>query len=319
MKMLKKVIIVVSLMIATTLFTGCSIGETWDLLWGHNDKDAPVAPASTYDPNAVKVDESVSAPRFTQDLEGSRSYAVNDKAEELRVEAAEEAEGVVTYQWYVNTVDSNGGGEPIVGATTNIYTPDTSKEGRLYYFVVATHEIDKKINLSTSAIAEVFVDPEQEPAPEEVEAGEEEAKKGWVETEKGWRYYDDNGELVKSKTMEVDGKKYRFTKKGYMLTGWYEGKKGWYFFGDDGAMVTSTFIEDGGKNYHLAKNGIMSASKWLEGSGSNTWYYATEDGSLAVGWIEIEGDWYSFTSEGVMRYDEGFDGKWLNPDGKLAH
>ena len=95
---IKRVITITSLIVAMTLFTGCSIGETWDVLWGHNDANSEVGTSTTYDPDAVKVDESVSAPKFTQDLEGSKTYAINDKAEELKVEASPEAEGTITYQ-----------------------------------------------------------------------------------------------------------------------------------------------------------------------------------------------------------------------------
>ena len=314
MKMLKRGTIVLGLMVATTLFSGCSIGETWDVLWGHNDTEEATIPATAYDPDAVQVDESVSAPKFTQDLEGSQKYAINDKAEELRVEAAEEAEGEVTYQWYVNTVDSNGGGEQVVGATTNTYTPDTSKEGRSYYFVVATHAIGKKINLSTSKVAEIIIDPDQEPAQEKEE---EKPKKGWIETENGWTYYENDGNMAKNKAVEVEGKKYYFSDEGIMQTGWVKPKVNWYYFGEDGAMWTSTFIEDGGKKYCVDQDGKMRTSAWIEDNGQ--WLYATEDGSLAVGWVELKGDWYSFTADGVMRSNVAFEGKWLNPDGRLAH
>ena len=316
MKRLKRVIAVVSLIMAMTLFTGCSVGETWDLLWGHNNADETATSGMTFDPNAVKVDESVSAPVFTKNLEGSRTYAIGDPAEELQVEAAQEAEGVITYQWYVNTVDSNGGGEKIIGATAEAYAPDTQKEGRFYYFVVATHTIDKKINLSTSAIAEIIIDPNQEPA-EAVAA--EEPQKGWVETDKGWYYYGEDGQPIKNKSsVEIEGKIYNFNEEGLMRTGWYEGKKDWYYLGKDGAMIAESFIEDGGKRYYLDGKGRMKRDAWVEGD-KGKWYYAQDNGSLAVGWTELKGDWYYFNPDGVMRYDVEIDGKWLNPDGRLAH
>lgn len=315
MKILKRGIAITSIIMAMVLFTGCSIGETWDVLWGHNETESTTEASTTYDPDAIKVDESVSAPKFSQNLGDSKTYAINDKAEELKVEADKEAEGEVTYQWYVNTVDSNGGGEQIAGATAAAYTPDTSKDGRFYYFVVATHTVDKKMNLSTSEIAEIIVDPDQEPAKEK----EPEApKKGWVEVKKGWVYYNDDGKRIKNKTVEIEGKKYNFDDKGLMRTGWYEGKKNWLYFGEDGAMKTGEFIEDGGKRYYLDDKGRMKKEAWVEGEGGK-WYYATAEGALATGWNELKGDWYYFSPEGVMRYDTEIEGKWLNPDGKLAH
>ena len=318
MRMLKRGIAVASLIMAMTLFTGCSVGETWDLLWGHNNADETATSDMTFDPNAIKVDESVSAPVFTMNLEGSRTYAIGDIAEELKVEAAQESEGVITYQWYVNTVDSNGGGEKLIGATTDAYSPDTNTEGRFYYFVVATHTIDNKINLSTSAIAEIIIDPNQAPAEA---AASEEPQQGWVETDIGWYYYGEDGQPIKNKSsVEIEGKIYNFDEEGLMRTGWYEGKKDWYYLGEDGAMVADGFIEDGGKRYYLNEEGKMATSRWVEeGENKNRWFYAQEDGSLAVGWTELLGDWYYFNPDGVMRYDVEIDGKWLNPDGRLAH
>jgi len=315
MKILKKGIVLVSLVIVATLFTGCSVAETWDVLWGSNKTGDEAMPSTTFDPDAVKVDESVAAPRFSKDLEGSRTYAINDKAEELVVEAEEEAEGEVTYQWYVNTVDSNGGGEQVAGATANAYTPKTDQEGRFYYFVVATHAVDKKINLSTSAIAEIIIDPDQEP-----EVVQEEATRmdGWVETDEGWQYYDEENQPATNKSMEIEGKNYRFNKEGIMLTGWHKGKTYWYFYNDDGAMAMDTYIEDGGKKYHVNEKGRMASLSWVE-NGDNTWSYALEDGAIAIGWNELKGDWYYFDEAGVMVQNAGIDGKWLNPDGRLAH
>ena len=326
---MKKIIILLSLVGLMTLFSGCSIKETWDVLWGHNEKkDEQTDVQTTYDPNAIQVDESVTAPKFTKDLEGSRTYAVNEEAKPIEVEAAEEAEGEVTYQWYVNTVDSNGGGEQIIGATENAYIPDTSKDGRFYYFAVATHTVDNKMNLSTSKIMEIIVDPEALPA--------EEAKKqpGWVETEEGHIYNDEEGKpkkgwiqdgdkwyftgedgLMKTGWVQDDNKWYVLGEKGDMQTGWYKDDDKWYYLGDNGIMQTG-FVVDGGKKYCLTQDGIMKTSAWTEHD--NKWFYSKEDGSLAIGWEELKGSWYYFSPEGVMRYDTEIEGKWLNPDGRLA-
>ena len=310
MKMLKKGIIIAGLMIVCTLFSGCSIKETWDILWGHNEKEGEGAnvPVVPLDPNAVQVDESVSAPVFTQDLEGSEVYAIDEQAKELWVEAAAEAEGVVTYQWYVNTVDSNGGGEQVVGATENTFTPATSEAGRYYYFVVATHTVDKKMNLSTSSVAGIIVDADKIPE-------EEVVQRGWIDTEEGWSYYNDNGEALVNEFVEEGGKKYYMDEQGLMATGWVEAEGDWYYFDDAGIEQTGFVVVDG-KKYCLAVDGKMRQSAWIDSDGK--WFYATENGSLAIEWEKIDGAWYYFNPEGVMRYDTEIEGKWLNPNGKLA-
>lgn len=330
MKIFKKVIILLTLIGIMILVSGCSIGETWDVLWGHNKtEDTGVTNTiETYDPNAITVDESVTAPVFNVDLEGSYTYAIDEPAKELKVEAAEEADGEVTYQWYVNGVDSNGGGQAVAGATTDTYIPDTSKEGRFYYFVVATHTVNKKMNLATSQIAEVIVDPTALPAEEAVNA------EGWVETEDGWIYNDSEGVaqtgwiqdgdnwhylgedgIMKSGWIQDEGKWYCLDDKGMIVMGWVQEGDDWYYFDESGNMKTG-FVDNGGKWYCFAEDGKLKKSAWT--SYNKRYFYSTEDGSLAIGWTKIDGSYYYFSPEGVMRYDTEMEGKWLNPDGRLA-
>lgn len=331
MKSIKKGIIVVSIVVAMSMLSGCSIGETWDVLWGHNEVSSEdgVTPVVTYDPTAVTVDESVSAPKFTTDLDSTVTYAPNEEAADLVVETSEEAEGEVTYQWYKNSVDSNGGGEQINGATSNTYKPDTSNEGRTYYFVVATHTVDNKINLATSMLAEVIVDPDALPSVQALK------QPGWVETENGWIFNNEEGQpqtgwiqdgdnwhfmgedgMMKTGWIEDGGNWYLLSDNGIMQKGWYQGDDKWYFFGNDGILKTG-MVTDGDKKYSFNSDGTLKKSDWTQADGK--WYYSTADGSLAVGWEEISGSWYYFSPEGVMRYDTEIEGKWLNPDGKLAH
>jgi len=44
--------------------------------------------------------------------------------------------GVLSYQWYKNTVPLNIGGAEIGGATQNIYEPPTNTVGVVYYYVI---------------------------------------------------------------------------------------------------------------------------------------------------------------------------------------
>jgi len=312
MMKMKKGIITAMILGSVTLLSGCSVKETWDILWGADKKGTESGSGTeeeTFDPDAVQVDASVEAPKFETNLKGSAVYAVGDKAKALKVEATVKGDGEITYQWYVNTVESNGGGTKIKGATDKKYTPDTSKEGYYYYFVVATNTVDKKINLTTSKLKEIHVDPELEPTPDDGE------KKGWIQDKTGWYYLDKNGEKIKSKLKAIDDVKYYFNKKGYMVTGWQEIKKKWYYFNEDGSMATG-FITVDGKKYFMNNKGIMHTG-WLDGEGS--WFFAKDDGPLAVSeWIQIDGAWYYFNEDGVMLSNCSVNGKWLNPDGKLA-
>ena len=59
-----------------------------------------------------------------------------------------------TFQWYSNTVNSNTGGTPILGATSSSFTPSSSNAGTFFYYCI----ISGCSNL-TSDVAEVIVNP----------------------------------------------------------------------------------------------------------------------------------------------------------------
>ena len=307
---MKKGILTVMLIGSMTMLSGCSVKETLQLFLGQ-EESTEEGTQEVFDPEAIQIDTSIEAPVFSTNLEGKVTYAVGEEAKPMKVKAEVEGEGKITYQWYVNTVDSNGGGIKIDGATDASYTPDTSEEGYWYYFVVATNTVDKAMNMTTSEMFQVYVDPDAEPAPKE-----DELKKGWTQDDTGWYYVGDKGMKVTSDWAEIDGKWYRFNKKGYMLTGWQKIKDVWYYMNEDGAMVTGWFTDTDGKKYYLEDNGAMHTG-WLDGGGSM--FYAGSDGAIKCGeWEEIDGSWYYFNEDGVMLSNCEVNGKWLNPDGRLA-
>ena len=51
--------------------------------------------------------------KFSVNLEGSVNYLIHEEAAPLTVEASAGETGNVTYQWYVNSVEANGGGTRI--------------------------------------------------------------------------------------------------------------------------------------------------------------------------------------------------------------
>jgi len=72
-------------------------------------------------------------------------------------------DGIFTYQWYRNTVESNTGGEIIEGETNASYKPPTDEYGEFYYYVTITNNITDnedggiKVAAKTSDVAEVVV------------------------------------------------------------------------------------------------------------------------------------------------------------------
>ena len=75
----------------------------------------------------------------------------------LTVVAEVQTGGMLSYQWYSNTTDSNIGGTLISGADRANYTPPTGTEGTIFYYVVVTNTIDNETDSITSATARVTV------------------------------------------------------------------------------------------------------------------------------------------------------------------
>ncbi len=82
--------------------------------------------------------EHAAAPAITKQPVGA-SYTVGRTAEALSVEAEVSDGGVLSYQWYQNTVNSTEKAAAITGADKASYVPDTSSEGTVYYYCAVTN------------------------------------------------------------------------------------------------------------------------------------------------------------------------------------
>ena len=153
--------------------------------------------------NTKKFDSSLQEPTFTQDLSGTINVTTGTKVT-LQVIAGVGDGGTVGYQWYSNNVESNAGGTLIEGATGSSYTPDTSKKGKTFYYVVAVNDHGNAINESTSQCEGV--------AAWENMYWQQDADNG------GYQYLNhDDGTYPSNSTMEIDGVTYTFDENGYAV------------------------------------------------------------------------------------------------------
>ena len=101
-------------------------------------------------------------------------------------------------------------------------------------------------------------------------------------THVGW-YVNENGDT------------YYYNQDGSLYYGWrYESGKWYYLDGTNvdnpGSMAADTIVKVGTQYYCFNKDGVMQSMGWIlrpEG-----WYYANADGSLVLGWRNINGVWY---------------------------
>ncbi|MGI6118544.1 MAG: hypothetical protein ACOYBC_09195 [Bilifractor sp.] len=148
--------------------------------------------------NAMKIDESLQEPAFKTDLTGCVTV-LKDAELSLHAEASVTDGGKVTYQWYRNSVNNNGGGTAIGGATQTTVTADTSETGNTFYYVVATNTKGQRENMSVTSTFEVKV----------IEKGT------WEKDSTGYKYMLEDNTYLSDTVFEESGKIYTINADGY--------------------------------------------------------------------------------------------------------
>jgi len=123
---------------------------------------------------------------------------------------------------------------------------------------------------------------------------------GWAKNDSGqWMYFKDGKALTGWQT--IDGKVYCFDSSGgAFASGWRQNEKGeWFFLSSSGSAITGwkdIGANGSNKTYYFTKAGLMVSGKWLEIDGK--WYYFYTDGSLARN-TKIDG--YEVDKNGVRK------------------
>lgn len=69
--------------------------------------------------------------------------------------------------------------------------------------------------------------------------------------------------------------------------------------GNSGAVTGTWSVREDGQWIFKTSGGVTPASCWqyINWNGTNNWYYFNADGSMAVGWISLDGQWYYLHAE----------------------
>lgn len=138
---------------------------------------------------------------------------------------------------------------------------------------------------------------------------------GWKLENGCWYYVDSDGTAARDEIKEINGKKYSFAWDGKMRTGkleiWDDEKYNTYFTDNTGAIITDKWTKEGMEWYYTDKDGKVVKNQWINDS-----FYATENGSMAVGVTEIDKKTYVFDENGYkeMILEDQKDG-WYLADG----
>jgi hypothetical protein len=261
MKGIKKGLLAGAILCCMPMLTGCSFKDTLHILWNSEDKesaDESTQGAGTSNLEAANIDESVEKPTLNNELGEPVTYGLNGEAEALAIDASVSDGGTLSYQWYRNNVDSNGGGTVIDGAVEANYIPQTTEPGTIYYYVVVTNTVGDGIQLTTSATKCVTVTEEPAQVTEDV-AGEPaqetvaDVEGSWQQSDQGWWFQHPDGTYPTSSWEHIEGEWYSFDENGYIRKGWYQDGEKWYFFNDNGSMAHDTDVD----GYHLGSDGVM--------------------------------------------------------------
>ena len=157
----------------------------------------------------------------------------------------------------------------------------------------------------------------------------------WVGNNTGWWWQEDNGSYPTNQWKAINGKWYWFDGNGYMVTGWRNINGTWYYLESSGAMASNKWIG----NYYVESSGAMATNKWIGNyyvngdglwtqtkttgqwiSSGNRWWYRHFNGSYALGWEKIDGNYYLFDNSGWMLIGWQFvNGSWyyMNNSGAM--
>lgn len=154
---------------------------------------------------------------------------------------------------------------------------------------------------------------------------------GWVTDSQGVKFCYPNGSYAGAGWLKLNGSWYFLGVNGLRLSGWQKDTSSglWYYMDNSTGVMKTGWLHDGDKWYYLRPNeggpqGSM-ATGWLSIDGKK--YYLNASGIMVTGWYEIGGKWYYFwpqgsTSDGkygflatntqIGDFYIGADGTWQN-------
>ena len=110
-----------------------------------------------------------------------------------------------------------------------------------------------------------------------------------------------------------NGETYYYLEGIKLTSQWKYINSQYYYFNETGKKQTNTLIE----GYVIDEDGIMARNRFVTINGNR--FFADEDGkAVVINWKKIDGKWYSFKENGVLRQNEFYGVYYLKADGIMA-
>ena len=110
MKFYKKAMLAGLILGCMPMMTACSFKETLGILWNGEDKEKDAEQSASPSLEAARIDGNVQVPVLNNEPVEPVTYSLGAEAQPLSIQASVDDGGTLSYQWYRNNVDSNGGG-----------------------------------------------------------------------------------------------------------------------------------------------------------------------------------------------------------------
>lgn len=258
MRSYKKALLAGLILGCMPMMTACSFKETLGILWNGEEKETDTKKSASPSLEAARIDENVQVPVLNNEQAEPVTYGLGAEAQPLSIQASVEDGGTLSYQWYRNNVDSNGGGSVVEGAVESSFIPPTSEVGTTYYYVVVTNTIDNGIQMAASTTKCVIVTEEAPAAPAEEAPAETpmpaaDAQGTFKQNEIGIYFEYPDGTVATNKWERINGELYSFNENGIMRIGWYQEGDKTYYLNPNGKMAHDTDVD----GHHLGPDGVM--------------------------------------------------------------
>ena len=208
----------------------CGVTDVFDDIVETTVSDSAQETPAASDIADVEVrysDKSIAAPQFSQKFGYSIPLTLGT-SHEIDGTCISADGGVITYQWYVNNINSNSGGSVIEGATESRYETHTKEPGLQYFYVVAYNNHGDRYNTATSDTVEIVTYSDGT----------------WTPDEKGTKYVFEDGNYLADLWIWIEEDVYHFDAEGYRTQGWFQADR-LYYFTQEGKLFRNGTTPDG--------------------------------------------------------------------------